>query len=411
MTSKSSITRLQFCNFKLNTLLEITNAINANLATEELLLRFEQLLIKKLNIGKLLIYANLTGWKIISKAGLDKEEKIEIDVTKHLLEITEITTTFSIKNEVFSGFDFIIPVFHNSSPLAYVLIGDVEEEKEGVSPTIKHISFIQTLTNFIFVAIENKKLVEDSLRQESFKKEMELASDMQQMLIPNSNKFPENNFFEIETFYLPHYEVGGDYYDFAFLNEEEFFFCIADVSGKGISAALLMSNFQASVRAYLHTGIRLSELLEKLNIRVIESTQGEKFITFFVAKYNFIKRELTYINAGHNAPILYDKKKKTVEYLNIGCPGPGMLDKMPPVEEGIVRIKNNSKIICYTDGLAELEKENDGITETGVKALERNVTNILSVKNNFDSLKKEFHLEKSNPILFDDITILGIEFF
>lgn len=411
MNSKSSLTRLHFCNFKLNTLLEITKAINENLPTEELLLRFETLLINELSIGKLVIFANYSGWKIMLKAGEVNNEHLKIDINKDLLIHSEITTTSSTENSSFAGYDFIIPVFHNLKPIAYVLIGDVEEEKEGVSPTIKHLSFIQTLTNFIFVAIENKQLFEKNLEQERLKKEMELASDMQKMLIPDSKNFPENNFIELETFYLPHLEVGGDYYDFENLNDDDFFFCIADVSGKGISAALLMSNFQASLKAYLHTGTELPKLVSKLNKRVIEITQGEKFITIFAGKYNYKTRVLRYINAGHNPPILYDKKKKTTIFLDKGCTGIGMLDEVPAITEGVVHIKNNSKIVCFTDGLAELENENYDNNDAGVIAIQKCVSNILSIKNNFESLKKELNLFKTNPSLFDDITILGMEFF
>ena len=96
--------------------------------------------------------------------------------------------------------------------------------------------------------LENIRLFKESVKQEAFKKELELASKMQYMLIPSRKILPRTKTLFVDSFYHPHFEVGGDYYDFIQLNEKEFGFCIADVSGKGIPAALLMSNFQACLR-------------------------------------------------------------------------------------------------------------------------------------------------------------------
>ncbi|MBU0765936.1 MAG: serine/threonine protein phosphatase, partial [Bacteroidetes bacterium] len=101
-----------------------------------------------------------------------------------LAMFTEITNLTTSGHTLLSFFDVVIPVFHKDKALAYVLIGDIEEERDGISPTIKHLHFIQTLTNIIIVAIENKRLYRETIRQESIRKELELASNMQSMLIP-----------------------------------------------------------------------------------------------------------------------------------------------------------------------------------------------------------------------------------
>jgi sigma-B regulation protein RsbU (phosphoserine phosphatase) len=190
--------------------------------------------------------------------------------------------------------------FHNQTPLAFVLVGDIDDPSEGVSPTIKHMQFVQTLTNIVIVAIENKRLFKENLEREKMHKEMELASEVQTMLVPDLTKFPGHPKIDVEGFYLPHFEVGGDYYDIFELNHREIGFCIADVSGKGISAALLMSNFQANLRALFVSSIHLTDVITILNERIISSVHGEKFITLFIARYNSETNELRYINAGHN---------------------------------------------------------------------------------------------------------------
>ncbi len=408
MASKSSIKRLKFCNFKLEALLETTNAINDNLSVEKILETYEHILLQELNIGKVVVYAFSKTWKIMLESGAAKEEFSKIIVEEDLLEHEDITTTPSTDNEKLTSYDFIIPVFHDTKAIAYVLIGDVEEEKEGVSPTIKHLHFIQTLTNVIFVAIENKRLYEENLQQAQMKREMELASHMQNMLIPDTSLFPKNEHISVDSFYLPHFEVGGDYYDFEKLSDDSYFFCVADVSGKGISAALLMSNFQASLKTVLESKIKLPELIKLLNKRVIESAQGEKFITFFTGTYNTQTRELRYINAGHNPPYLYDKTLKKLYELKEGCPGIGMLDEIPFINEGLMHLPNPSKLICFTDGLTELENEDK--EEIGLAELEKCMSNNDNVKENFVCLQKVLKLEKGNPALFDDITILGMDF-
>ncbi len=197
MAKKASLKRLHFCNFKLNALLEVTNAINADLSAESLLKNFEQLLIKELNIGKIIIFASTPSWEMVLQSGGKTENYENINIENDLLPHEAITTTTSTENPHLESYDFIIPVSHKTRPLAYVLIGDVDEEKEGLSPSIKHLSFIQTLTNVIFVALENKKLLRENIKQEGMRKELELASKMQTMLIPDPERFPKNKYISI----------------------------------------------------------------------------------------------------------------------------------------------------------------------------------------------------------------------
>jgi sigma-B regulation protein RsbU (phosphoserine phosphatase) len=101
-----------------------------------------------------------------------------------------------------------------------------------------------------------------------------------------------------------------------------------------MSAAILMSNFQANLRALFTYDISLDALIEKLNERVMHAANGEKFITLFVGKFNYKTLELQYINAGHNQPILYQKNKKEMTLLSKGCVGIGMIDEIPIIRKG-----------------------------------------------------------------------------
>ena len=408
MSDKASFKRLKLFSFKLNALLEITQAINDNLSVSHLLKRYETILKDELNIGRIALLKRNDKWETILATGMDKDVVASIDVEKDLIHIKDISFITSSPNERLKNFDIIIPVITQETPLAYVLIGDIDEEAEGVSPTIKHLHFIQTISNVIIVAIENIRLFNESLRQEAMKKELELASRMQNMLIPENSTLPQNSHINFSAFYHPHFSVGGDYYDCIALNDNEFGFCIADVSGKGISAAILMSNFQANLRALFTDEITLEQLVSKLNDRVMASAKGEKFLTLFIGKYIVSKKELQYINAGHNPPILFEKENKKLSMLREGCVGMGMLDEIPTIEKGVITITETSKLLCYTDGLVELI-DDEGV-EFGTEKLEKHISNRRSIQINIQEIIDGQGILTGNQSIFDDITILGIDF-
>jgi len=396
--------RLKISKFKLDSLLDITLSINANLPTEVLLSKYEFILRNNLGIGKILIFKHSDNWECLLNGGFPKHFET-IDVKSKLLGICEIF--FGAIDLGFEGVDIIVPVYNNNEHLAFIFIGDIEEEGEGMSPVLKHLNFIQTISSIIIVAIENIRLFNESLVQEALKKELELAAKMQKMLIPDNSQMPKNPKIIVNGFYYPHYEVGGDYYDCIRLSETKTGFCIADVSGKGISAAILMSNFQASLRALFTFDIELETLVKKLNSIVVINAAGEKFITLFVARYDHKSRVLEYINAAHNPPVLYNTATGETLHLRTSCVGIGMLDEIPAVQKSEIIIKDFSKIVCYTDGLSEL-KYADG-TDIGTKEIIRHISNTDPVENNIRKMIKDLGLPHNNPSTFDDVSIIAAD--
>jgi sigma-B regulation protein RsbU (phosphoserine phosphatase) len=396
--------RLKISKFKLDSLLDITLSINANLPTEDLLARYESILRNDLGIGKILIFKHSGNWECLLNGGFPEEYET-IDVESDLMGINEIF--FGAAEEGFEGVDIIIPVFNNNVHLAFVFIGDIEEEGEGMSPVLKHLNFIQTISSIILVAIENIRLFNESLRQESLKKELELAARMQKMLIPDNKHMPKNRKLKVTGFYFPHFEVGGDYYDCISLSCNKTGFCIADVSGKGISAAILMSNFQANLRALLTFDINLISLVRKLNRIVDLNASGEKFITLFVARYDHSTRILEYINAAHNPPVLYNTVTGEITLLKASCVGIGMLEEIPSIKKYEIHIPDYSKIICYTDGLSEM-KGPDG-KEIGTDMIVKFISNNKPVRKNIMEMIKFLGLPDHNPSTFDDVSIISAD--
>ncbi len=396
--------QIELKDVKLQALLEITNAINSNLPIEQLLNLFSFILKEQLGFKKFILLHHQEEWNCLVKTGYKGKRELK-EVEKDFERFKEITLVESSTNTIIKEFQAIVPVFHLNKALAYLLISSSSVSHE-LEPS--HFSFTQTLANIIAVAIENQRLVKQNIIKERISKDLEVASEMQKLLFPS--ELPSNRKMDLSARYIPRHAIGGDYYDFIPLGDEEYIICIADVSGKGISAALLMANFQATIRTlFKYQRFEMTFLMEELNKKVMKSTKGEKFITFFIAHYNAHTRKMKYVNAGHNQPFLLHGRKITA--LNEGCIGLGMLDELPYVNVGKLTLSPNTTFVLYTDGVVELENK-DG-EHFGVNRLIDNVKAYSTLK-----------MEDMNNILFsklddwrgelnfvDDTAVFSCKFF
>ncbi len=396
--------KLQLSNAKLNRLLEITNAINENSSRKSLFDVLQEVLISDLHIGRFVLFTFESYWRVALTEGISKTDADNINIEYVVSAFKNIDVLTNSKERSLDQFDVVIPVFQKDKPLAYLLLADFEDEKIEISPIIKHLRFIQTLANIIVVALENKRLNSEYIKQIAIKKELELAQNMQSLLFPRN--LPNTKDLHIEAYYLPHSEVGGDYYDVINLPDGEVALCIADVSGKGMPAALLMANFQANLRALLNVTSDLSELIRQCNKKVIESANYEKFITLFVAIFNPVNKTLSYLNAGHQPAILSQNGSNYL--LKKGCTVLGMFDELPRIESETIRLSQKSKLICFTDGLTELEDLEGNQLET--EGLINLLDNQNSISDIAETFKKTIKKLERHSGLSDDITFLAAEF-
>ncbi len=336
---------------ELNSLLEITQSINNNVPEESLYKIFNFTLRSNMNIKKLGLFVLDEVWNCKVNFGTKTNfQKLKLDDRFKLIK--NIHRMDEFEECEFHEFDMVIPVAHKSDTLALIFVGGLNIHNNHDRD--ESIKFIQALSNIIIVAIENKKLARKQLEQEAFRKELEIASDVQQFLFPERLPFTER--LKMEASYLPHDLVGGDYYDYIPINKNQFLICVADVSGKGIPAALMMSNFQASLRTLLRQTPNLKEIVEALNYQVAENTKGEKFITFFGAIYDLSLKTMVYVNAGHNPPVLMDKKHG-VRLLEEGSTVLGAMNPLPFMNEGFITELDDFTLFMYTDGLTETVNE------------------------------------------------------
>jgi phosphoserine phosphatase RsbU/P len=205
-------------------------------------------------------------------------------------------------------------------------------------------------------AVENKELHKEALENENIRKELSVASSIQKKIIPEV--LPDIDGYDLAGINIPSKEVGGDYYDCRKLNNGKIALIVADVAGKGISAALLVSTLSASLHPYLEMDIPLDELAEKMNKLIYNSSPPDKYITCIIALLSPSTGGLEIINAGHN-PALLLRKNNTIEKLLSGGIPFGMLDMGLKYTSEKLIIEKGERILMYTDGIPEAMNENE----------------------------------------------------
>lgn len=389
---------------ELKALLEITQAINENQSEVVLANIFKFTCLVHLNIKAMVLYVAKEGAfeKIIAHG-----VKSNVPQLIPLDDIISEKDSDQLRIELPDGYSFqdletYLPVYHKDKMLAILFL-----KRKDLSQDLD-LDFTQALTNILVVALENKRFARKQLQQEVLNREIAIASQVQQMLFPA--ELPVTDKLKAKVTYFPHSMVGGDYYDLIQRSKDEVFFCIADVSGKGFAAALLMSNFQATLRTLLRSDADLKMIVNQLNFTLFENTKGERFITFFLGYYNFKTNKFQYVNAGHNAPLLCGNIPGKIELLNAGTTILGAFEELPFLE---IDEKENLKdftIHLYTDGVTEATNEEG--EEYGEDKLEDFVLQHLCVDP--DDFHREFFKEmndfsKDVP-LRDDLTLLSLRF-
>ncbi|MEZ4911635.1 MAG: PP2C family protein-serine/threonine phosphatase [Saprospiraceae bacterium] len=393
---------LSLKQLQIKSLLTITQAINDNVSAEGLYNMYKSFLSWEMGVEKMALYILSDGeWHCTSTINFKKSYHTEI--IEILLTHNRLYTIKGNEYPVLDGFDIIIPVFHKNIPISYAVIGGIKEKED----LYNKIQFITTITNIIAVAIENKRLFKRQLEQERLRKEMEFATEVQQMLIPEV--MPKSDKFAFSKIYMPHDNIGGDYLDYIQFDEDRFAFCIADISGKGVAAALLMANFQAMIQSLIFQYRDLETFIFALNQSVYRITKSDRYITFFIGEVNLKTQTLKYINAGHYPPILLSNGN--IVRLNKGCSFIGAFEKLENLNEETLPLHSGDIIMSFTDGLTDLRNENqeyfgDEILENFVIAQ----ANLNPDKFNAKLLETLHDFRGANEVT-DDIAVLTCKIF
>ena len=266
-------------------------------------------------------------------------------------------------------------------------------------------AFLFLVTLYFRYLQENEIAIENEKKQIVLKKEREIAGEVQKKLFPK--EFEQKNILYAKN--VPARDVSGDYYDYIKISEDEFYFTLADVSGKGVKAGILMANAAAVFRSMAKLNKEVSTIARYINNQVADSSYQGMFITAVVGKYNIKEKKIEYINLGHEPIMVYDENFN-FEYYKSTLPPLGIMamDNDDFFQTNEISLENKNLVI-YTDGVTEGYLENN--QELEAKGVEKEI-----IDNKFKSPEAIIEhlrdiLTKRKDPLRDDITCLIISGF
>lgn len=385
-------------------LLDVLRTINqSGKEIDQMCLIVRNVLIAQLGVKKMIFkYQGEKGWIEGIRTGFKKPAE------KALTEMRSISAVSQIDEMRYPALaamevGYVIPLNTSGLTRAYFLAADfADSEMETQSDLI----FIETIGNILAIAIQNKLLFEEKVRKELLQRELEVAETIQRQLL--ISEFDAYHMIDVYAINIPHHHIGGDFYDLIIKGNNQIFVCIADVAGKGISAALLMSYLQAHLRALCAQYEELDTIIRELNSRLYSVTNGDRFVSLFLGKINLTESELHYVNAGHNYPVfLNDGLPKTLDK------GSLLLGVLPdiPIQQEKFRFYPDDILFLYTDGVSD--QHNVGNDLFGIERLQEEIIQVSSSRSRAIVQHVQVQLQEYAALtgFVDDITMLCLKFY
>ena len=395
----------------LRSLFELSKEFNSNFQNRD-------------SIIKLLKYSLLGNFGIkdytwLSKSGkqeysiIETSKKIECENLIKMIpagisepEILDVKNTDEFRNGLFKeGYRLILPVKTNNVVETVFLLG---EKLNKTHFTLNDIQFLESLINLSVISLDNTMLFEEYLKKQKIESELQVAREIQLALLPKN--IPVIKGYSVSGCNIPALHVGGDYYDIIRLSQDKYAIVIADVSGKGTPASLLMANIQSAVHSFLkfyNADFRIEEATQKINELIYANTSSEKFITFFWGIIDTMRNEFEYVNAGHNPPYLI--RKENVEILDKGGLMLGVIESGIGYSSGKLSLHTDDILILYTDGISEARNtlKEEYSEERIINVIKSNITedsntlqqNLLDDINSFTTGENQY----------DDITMIVLK--
>ncbi len=360
--------QLQIQLFQLNTLYEITGSFARCLENEQVFHILSQTLMGQFLISRCAVVVFGRSCKVLFQRNLKldsnrlgkAEDFAALDdwpeEARELCDIEcERLADFMKANKLRYG----LPIAGEGRREGVLLLGNRLDRKPLSDPDK---NFVLSLARQSAAAVENIRLQKEAAEKKRMERELQLARDIQQKLLPKGVPIIEGYDLAVEM--RPYYDVGGDFYDFIPMCDGRLIICLADVSGKSLPASMIMSTAQSSLRALnAFDSHSPKDIIEKLNVHMWQSTQSNKFVTMFYAVLDPVEHQLTYINAGHNHPIMVHPDGST-ELLGTG----GMVVGLFPsavYQVGSVPFQKGAELVIYTDGLSEVTHPKNNEIEYG----------------------------------------------
>jgi sigma-B regulation protein RsbU (phosphoserine phosphatase) len=300
------------------------------------------------------------------------------------------------------GVDLIVPMQIKNLTKGLIILG---RRKNDLTYSKSDIEFVSSVGSLAIISIENARLFNETLEKQRLEKDLETARNIQKNLLPN--KIPELSNLEIAAYNASAKMVGGDYYDVVKLDDDNLLIAVADVSGKGVPAALLMANLQAFLKSICKQKLTLSEATNLMNDLVAENTTMGSFITFFWGILHNSEKKFTYVNAGHNPPLHVSKGK--INKFKKGGMILGVLPTTIPYVSETVQLESGDAVVLFTDGITEaMNKNGEEFTDDKLERIVLQIYNETSeqILNKIKARVEEFTLGAEQS---DDITCLVLK--
>lgn len=244
------------------------------------------------------------------------------------------------------GISITVPMISGGEQVGVLSIGKKKNQEDFTGDDLE---IFQEAAYHTALALQNVKMQMEHLEKKRLDKELEVAREIQNRLVPQ--QIPDVKGLELHGYYQPCFEVGGDYFDIIPVDEHRSVLVVADVSGKGAGAALLMSNLQASLRMAIAVSLPLDEMVYKINNLICGNSLNTQFITFFIGMWNNSDGTLGYINAGHNPPLVFGEGEKPDRLSPTGI-GLGIKPHQQH-ETKTISLNSGDVLAIYTDGIEE----------------------------------------------------------
>ena len=401
--------QLELRNQLLDTLFEMSKDFNLILSKNEIvkILSFRlmgQLLVSRFAI---ILFDSNDKFELINNR-LDLKINTQLIKSINNINSTVLISEANLSKKIIekltdSEVSVISPMMVQGNLKGILLVGKKLNNEEYSQ---ENLDFIESLGNLAILALENARLFNEEIEKKRLQSELNLAYEIQTNLFPR--EIPEHQDYELVGFSIPSRHIGGDYYDFIQIEDSKILVAIADISGKGIPAALLMSNLQASLRTLAPMKLDLKQLLKRLNKVIYDNTTADKFVTFFCGILDLNKHTFEYVNAGHNPPYYYNKsgiKKELTE----GGIILGIFEDYDNYSIGHLDLLPGDGVFLFTDGITEARNEKDEeYSENNLKKIVLNFSNS-SAKKLKNMVIEDLKRFQGNAAQSDDVTLAIIK--
>jgi len=371
-------------------------------------------------VTRLLIFA-LIGQFLVQKYALLRFEGNDIEVIEPKLPVDEllsnlrkmdyhnITTSLNKKQVALlfpslyeMGIEVIVPMQIQGKTKGLIILG---RRINNINYTDADIEFIFSVGSLAIISMENRRLFIEALEKQKMEEELDIAREIQRNLLPQ--KIPSLKNFDIAAVNISSKQVGGDYYDIIELDENDCVVAIADVSGKGVPASLLMANMQAFLQVICRQNIPLDEATGLINDLISKNTTDGRFITFFWGTLNNHDKTFEYVNAGHNPPLLIRDGK--IIKLEIGGMILGVMKTLMRYRSEKIQLMKDDVLVMFTDGISEaMNKKSEEFSDEALEKLSLQMAST-SAEIILKGIQSEVQKFTDGAHQSDDITLVVIK--